>query len=151
MTNGHTGTRAHGHEEPDGGSFFRRQMLWLKAQTFAENIAELVVRLPRDRAADPIASQLVRSAGSVSANIAEGYGRYSQPAYRNHLSIARGSTFESESWLDLLIRRGYVSDTDGKKLLDSCHELGRLLTLRMKSLDENKTYAVKEDGIDYEV
>ena len=45
---------------------------------------------------------MMRSAGSVPANIAEGYGRYSQAAYRSHLSIARGSLFETQSWIDLL-------------------------------------------------
>jgi four helix bundle protein len=54
-------------------------------------------------------TQLVRAAGSVPANIAEGYGRYSQGAYRNHLSIARGSLFESESWIDLLFQAGHLS------------------------------------------
>jgi len=32
-----------------------------------------------------LSDQLYSAVGSVSANIAEGYGRFSQPAYRNHL------------------------------------------------------------------
>src|SRR5215216_5314770 len=88
-----------------------RLALWREAQAFAERVARLVVSMRRDVAADAIARQLVRAAGSVPANIAEGYGRYSQAAYRNHLSIARGSAFEAQSWLDLLMRRGYVEET----------------------------------------
>jgi four helix bundle protein len=130
-------------------STFRSQVLWQKAQDFAESIAELVVRLPRDVATNAIGSQLMRSAGSIPANVAEGYGRFSQPAYRNHLSIARGSTFESESWIDLLLRRRYIDAERGGALTADCHEIGRLLTARMRSLNSGKTYAVKEDGLIY--
>jgi four helix bundle protein len=138
---------AYGHN--DGSSAFRGQVLWQKAQNFAERIAEVIVILKHDRVTDPVANQLMRSAGSIAANVAEGYGRFSQAAYRNHLSIARGSTFESESWIDLLTRRGYLTENDSLALLDACHELGRLLTLRMKSLSDGKTYAVREEALEY--
>jgi four helix bundle protein len=142
MTTGATG-------QASDGSVFRSQVLWRKAQDFAESVAELVVALKHDRATDAIGNQLMRSAGSIAANVAEGYGRFSQAAYRNHLSIARGSTFESESWLDLLVRRGYVSRERGDTLISNCHEIGRMLTTRMRSLNENKTYAVREEEAVY--
>jgi four helix bundle protein len=132
-------------------SDFRKQLLWRKAQDFAAEVAELVSNLPRDRAADTIGNQLLRSAGSIAANIAEGYGRYSQAAYRSHLSIARGSAFESESWIDLLMRRVYVTVERGEQLIDLCKESQKLLTLRMKSLGDGKTYATREDGLEYEI
>jgi len=130
---------------------FRSQLLWRKAQEFAAEVAGVVSTLPRDRAADALGNQLMRSAGSIAANIAEGYGRYSQAAYRNHLSIARGSAFESESWLDLLVRRGFLTPERGEHLIDLCKESQKLLTLRMKSLGDGKTYAVREDGFEYEI
>jgi four helix bundle protein len=139
------------HYDQTGDSAFRGQVIWQKAQDIAERIAQLVVALKRDRATDAIGGQSMRSAGSIPANIAEGYGRFSQPAYRSHLSIARGSTFESESWLDLLMRRGYVSQQDGEALISSCYEIGRLLTTRMKSLSAGKTYAIREEQAKYDV
>jgi four helix bundle protein len=132
-------------------SSFRQQLLWRKAQDFAADIAKLTVELPADRATAVIGNQLLRPASSISANIAEGFGRYSQPAYRNHLSIARGSAFESESWLDLLHRRGYLTDAAFETLLAACDELQSLLTLRMKSLSDGKTYAVRGDRMPYEI
>jgi four helix bundle protein len=132
-------------------SSFRKQLLWRKAQDFAADIARLTVELPADRATTVIGNQLLRAASSISANIAEGFGRYSQPAYRNHLSIARGSAFESESWLDLLHRRGYLTDAAFETLLAACDELQSLLTLRMKSLSDGKTYAVREEHMPYEI
>ena len=97
-----------------------------------------------------IGNQLVRSAGSVAANIAEGYGRFSQAAYRNHLSIARGSAFETESWLDLLIRTGCVAESVARPLVEDCIEVQKLLTFRMKGLPRGQTYAIKEEGAQYE-
>ena len=133
------------------GSEFRRLVLWQKAQGLAAEVAELVTRLPSDRASGVIASQLLRAATSIAANIAEGYGRYSQAAYRSHLSIARGSAFEVESWLDLLERRGYLPEEAAGGLFDHCQEVQKLLTLRMKSLGEaSRTYA-REEKADYEV
>ena len=121
-----------------------------EAQDFAERVAQAVAKLPKDRAADVMGGQLLRASASIAANIAEGYGRYSQAAYRNHLSIARGSAFEAESWLDLLIRQGLIGQEHGDHLIEQCVEVQKAVTLRMKSLAEaGKTYA-KEEGADYE-
>ncbi|HLF77514.1 MAG TPA: four helix bundle protein [Dehalococcoidia bacterium] len=146
--NGQTGKKADGQRANgvSSGSDFRKQMLWLKAQEFAEQVAALVADLPHDRAADVIGTQLLRSATSIAANIAEGYGRFSQPAYRNHLSIARGSAFESESWIDLLMRRKYVPFETGEAQIATCVEVQKLVTVRMKSLADGKTYAVREES-----
>jgi four helix bundle protein len=144
--NGQTGRRASGQRKS-----FRQQILWKKAQDFADSIATVVADLPRDLATNVIANQTLRSATSIAANIAEGYGRFSQAAYRNHLSIARGSAFETESWLDLLLRRGLISQDEFNAQLAACDELESLLTLRMKSLSDGKSYAVREEEVAYEV
>src|SRR3954447_17402508 len=128
------GNLANGQRATNAGSF-RTQLHWQKAQAFASEVTALVVRLPRNRATDAISNQLMRSAGSIAANVAEGYGRFSQAAYRSHLSIARGSTFESESWVDLLVRRGYLTSERGETLIANCHEIGRMLTTKMRSLN----------------
>jgi len=133
------------------GSNFRSIVLWKESQAFAERIAEVVVKLPRDRAADAIASQLVRAAGSIPANIAEGYGRFSPAAYRNHLSIARGSAFEAESCLDLLQRRHYLSDELAGELLGQCAKVQSMISTRMRGLGEAKQTYAREEGEPYEV
>jgi four helix bundle protein len=107
--------------------------------------------MPRDRASDVVAHQLLRAVTSIAANIAEGYGRYSRASYRNHLSIARGSAFEVESWLDLVQRRGWVAPETAHSLLSGCVEVQKLLTLRMKSLEEATAHAVREEESAYEL
>ena len=125
--------------------------MWQKAQHLAAEIAAVVAGLPRNRAAEIIGGQMLRSAGSVPANIAEGYGRYSQAAYRSHLSIARGSLFETHSWLDLLHRSGFLEDYQKTKLIEECQSVGKLLTLRMKSLSTGNLSYAREEGELYRV
>jgi four helix bundle protein len=125
--------------------------MWQKAQHLAAEIAAVVAGLPRNRAAEIIGGQMLRSAGSVPANIAEGYGRYSQAAYRSHLSIARGSLFETHSWLDLLHRSGFLEDDQKTKLIEECQSVGKLLTLRMKSLSTGNLSYAREEGELYRV
>ena len=45
-----------------------------------------------------IAKQLIRSVGSISANIEEGYGRGFGKEYPRFLRISRGSARESKGW-----------------------------------------------------
>jgi four helix bundle protein len=125
---------------------FSSLVVWQKAQLLASDLVRIVDGSPSSRSASTLGNQVLRSAGSIPANIAEGYGRYSDPAYRNHLSIARGSLFETESWIDLLGRVGYISEDTSIQLFNSCEEIGRLITASMKPLPK----AVREDAAEYD-
>ncbi len=55
----------------------------------------ILVKDPRGRA---IAEQLIRSAGSICANIEEGYGRGYGKEFSHFLRISMGSARESRGW-----------------------------------------------------
>jgi len=59
-------------------------------------------------AKDTIGKQLVRSADSISANIAEGHGRYHYNDRLNYCYYARGSLEETKSWISKAIRRKLI-------------------------------------------
>ncbi len=65
-----------------------------------------------------IGIQLTRSADSISANISEGYGRYFYKETRQYCYIARGSLYETQTWLTKLISRKIVESVKGKELSD---------------------------------
>jgi len=54
--------------------------------------------------------------------------------------------FETESWLDLLTKRNYVSEAEYEELLGRIHEIARLLTARMKSINAGRPISVHEEG-----
>jgi len=54
--------------------------------------------LMKDFRGKEIARQLIRSVGSISANIEEGYGRGYGKEYPHFLRISRGSARESKGW-----------------------------------------------------
>jgi len=61
---------------------------------------------------DTIGKQLVRAADSVSANISEGYGRYHFNDSKNFLFFARGSLYETKTWLKKARTRNLISQDD---------------------------------------
>lgn len=54
--------------------------------------------------------QLVRAADSIAANIAEGYGRFHFKEVNNFSFYARGSLFETKTWLTKANNRGLITD-----------------------------------------
>ena len=58
---------------------------------------------------DTIGKQLVRAADSISANLAEGHGRYHFKDRLNFCYYARGSLEETKSWLSKAIRRNLIT------------------------------------------
>jgi four helix bundle protein len=57
-----------------------------------------VTRLVQDKRTISVADQLYRAAGSVSANIAEGYGRQSGKDQARYYEYALGSAREARNW-----------------------------------------------------
>ena len=71
-----------------------------------------------------IGYQILRSADSISANIAEGYGRFTPADRRNFYRYARGSFEETKAWLRKLIRRNIISECESEQLSKIINELG---------------------------
>ena len=118
----------------------------------------LLLAIPAGAAAPPaaeiLAKQMLRSAGSIGANIAEGHGRFSLKQYRYHLTIARGSAAETESWIFQAQKVGYIADPEAQQLADNCEEIIRMLTsmiLKLEKQIEQKvgTKQIREELILY--
>jgi len=85
------------------------------AESLANEVWDMVSLWDRF-AKDTIGKQIVRSADSVSANIAEGRGRGSFKDNQRFIRIARGSLYETTSWLRLAYRRKLLNPEQVQKL-----------------------------------
>ncbi len=98
-----------------------------KALEAAGTAIKLVMRVPAPL--KPIADQVIRSASSVPANLAEGHGRVGRD--RVHFwRIAYASAKEVDSHLRLLIAAGAVDRTAANSSLDGFNEV-RAMTWRL--------------------
>ncbi len=114
---------------------FRNLILWNKAQALTLDVIRLTAPLPRSAAAGVITKQIIRSSSSLAANVAEGHGRYTIGSHMYHLSIAKGSTCETDSWLDLLRRSDLINADQEKPLHDACMQLVAMLTAKIRQLE----------------
>lgn len=83
-------------------------------------------------------SQIRRSAASIPANIAEGYGRDSTGEYVQFLRIAQGSLKELETHWILAGEVGLAREEDVEPLLQKCDRLGRMLRSLIRALQRNQ-------------
>lgn len=81
-----------------------------------------------------VGRQIVRSADSVGANIAEGTGRGSFVDNRRFVKIARGSLYETRHWLRRAYRRTLLSKEQIDRLKALLDELGPRLNAYLKSI-----------------
>lgn len=86
---------------------------------------------------DPIGKQLVRSCDSISANISEGFGRYHFKETINFNYYARGSLFETKTWLVKANNRGLITEEKFTELIQSIDSLGKILNKYIKSIGNN--------------
>jgi len=77
---------------------FEDLIVWQKAHRFFIDVVQDVEGFSSRTAGREIANQVLRSASSISANIAEGFGRRTGREYTHYLIVARGSTTETLDW-----------------------------------------------------
>ena len=86
-------------------------------------------------------SQIRRSATSIPANIAEGYGREQTRSYVQFLRVAQGSLKELETHLLLAERLDLAGKNGVATLLSDCDALGRMLRSPIRSLQRHQLEA----------
>jgi four helix bundle protein len=103
---------------------FEKLHVYQKSINFADNICTLTRDLPRGYFF--LADQLNRAALSVSANIAEGNGRFTKPDRKNFFGIARGSVQECVPLLELALRQNSLEPDVHEKLKKDLEESARM-------------------------
>ena len=112
---------------------FENLEIYTLAEQLADSVWEIVLKW-NPLAQDTVGKQLIRSADSVGANIAEGSGRGSEQDYRRFIRIARGSLNETRHWLRRAFRRKLLGENQVKTLTPVIEELTPKLNAYLRAI-----------------
>lgn len=83
---------------------------------------------------DTVGKQFVEAADSISANIAEGYGRFFYKDRKNFCYYSRGSLMETKNWASKSLKRNLIPGDAYEILLDKLKVLHHKLNIYIKKL-----------------
>ena len=109
--------------------------VWHAAVDYAASIYRLTTFFPSDERF-ALTNQLRRAAVSVSSNIAEGNGRFSNRDNLRFVEIAYGSLMETLSQIAVAARLGYLSEEQNDEIREEAAPIARMLSGLRSSLQK---------------
>ena len=110
--------------------------VWQRAHELTVATYRLTEKFPRSEQFG-IVSQLRRASASVSANIAEGFGRRTTKELLRCLQISRGELEETRYFFMLSRDLGHISPTEFEGMNGRCDSVGQLINALGRSLKEH--------------
>ena len=108
--------------------------VWNRAVDFAVKVIELVETIDTERKHYRLLEQIEASSTSVSMNLAEGKGRFSQKEFMQYCYIARGSLYETMTLLEIFKRKGWISEEKFSSLKSEGIEIASMIKGLINSL-----------------
>lgn len=84
-----------------------------------------------------IGNQIVRSSDSVSANLAEGWSRYSKKDKCNFFVIAKASAAETRDWIEKSFERKLLSPVNYNEIINLLDEIPKDINGLIKGVNNN--------------
>lgn len=112
---------------------FEQLTVWLEAQNLAVKVYKTARQLPKEEVFG-LTSQLKRAVSSVSANIAEGFGRRTNKDKLQFYTVAYGSLLETKNFIYLCQKLDYISKIEVDMLLEQVLSCQKLLNAYMRPL-----------------
>ena len=111
---------------------FKNLEVWRKSHQLTLNVYRATEGFPRSELFG-LTSQIRRSASSIEANLAEGWGR-TQAEFAKFIQIALGSNCELECHLLLSRDLSLVTEEIHRRLLSQIEEVRRMLNALLKTI-----------------
>jgi four helix bundle protein len=108
--------------------------VWNKAVDFAVAVIDTVEESTTDRRHYRLLEQIEASCTIVAMNIAEGKGRFSKKEFVQFLYISRGSLYETMTLLEILRRKGWISNEQYSGLARDGKEIVSMIIGLIKSI-----------------
>jgi len=122
---------------------FEKLQVYKLSEELSDGIWHLVLGW-HQVAKDTIGKQIIRSADSIGANLAEGTGRGSVQDNRRFIRMARGSLYETQHWLRRAYRQDLLTNREIDKLNPIIGELSPKLNAYFRFVDEAVSNKAKQ-------
>lgn len=100
--------------------------IWKESHTLSIEIYKLTKSFPKSEMFG-ITSQIQRASTSISANIAEGFGRKGNKEFLQFLYQAKGSLYETQNFIIFCKDIGYIKTETSSELLNKYESLAKML------------------------
>ena len=119
-------------------STYKDLIVYQKAKLLTVDIIKYFSKTRVSRAKEFLFGQLFRAISSVGANLAEGFGRNYSGSFKQFVGIARGSAFETEYWLEVMLDLGDFDLIIVSGFIERNNEVCRMLSGLMKKMKGGK-------------
>ncbi|MCF8371210.1 MAG: four helix bundle protein [Bacteroidales bacterium] len=116
---------------------FKTLEAWKKGRELQKRISKLTKSFPPEDKYK-LTDQIIRSSRSVTANIAEGYGRFHYQGHAQFCRTARGSLFETIDHLTVAQDEEYIDEAQFENLRSEVLEVVKILNGYIKYLLDQK-------------
>ena len=89
--------------------------------------------MPKNSAAFELAKQIVRSSGSIRANLSEANQARSKKEFISCVNISLKETEETNWWLNVLFKSGLIDERNFNHLSNECIEIIKILITILKN------------------
>ncbi len=107
--------------------------IYQAAMEFGERIWEVSSELDW-LAKSTMGVQVIRSADSVAANIAEGFGRFHFKENQKFCYYSRGSLYETKTWVKKLENRSLIDPSTSMELIKNVNDMVPQLNAYIRSI-----------------
>jgi four helix bundle protein len=120
------------------GEAVDREELKARTKAFAVRVVKMTAALPRRRAADIVARQLIRSATAVGANYRAACRARSHREFTARIGVVEEEADESLYWLEILVETGLMAEARLKDLIREADELTAIFTSTSHTARQNR-------------
>lgn len=119
------------------GKNFKELEVWKKSRVLRIDISKMVKLFPSEEKYRLI-DQMIRASRSVTANIAEGYGRFHYQENIQYCRQSRGSLTEIQDHLTVAFDEKYIDESTQNQLDERVEECIRILNGYINYLAKSK-------------
>ena len=117
---------------------FKDLIVWQKGIEIVSDVYKATKKFPKDELYC-LTSQIRRSAISIPANIAEGWGRGTTKNYIQFLEISRGSLFELNTLIIISYNQEYIDKATCDEIENRLNEIGRMINALITKLESKNS------------